>query len=74
MYCSKEKSQELSEIPGVQFPDNFRSLDFNTIIRKSKAFVNSQDKKISDNKHYPALPEELNENTKKYIKKYKYKK
>ncbi len=41
MYIDKEKSQELFEIPGIQFPDNLESLDFDTIIRKTNAFVNS---------------------------------
>ena len=36
----KEKSQELAKIPGIQLPDNFATLDFNTVIRKSRAFVN----------------------------------
>ena len=37
----KEKSQELAKIPGIQLPDNFATLDFNTVIRKSRAFVNT---------------------------------
>ncbi len=36
----KEKSQELAKILGIQLPDNFATLDFNTVIRKSRAFVN----------------------------------
>lgn len=41
LYVDKEKSQEMMKIPGIQFPDNFATLDFNTIIRKTKAFVNT---------------------------------
>ncbi len=41
LYWNKEKSQELTKIPGVQFPDNLNSLTTNTIIRQAKAFVNS---------------------------------
>ena len=69
LYVSKEKSQELTNVPGLQLPDKIDSLDFNTIIRKSRAFVNSQDKKNSDNKHYRALPE--GKNTKKKEQKMK---
>ncbi len=43
----KEKSQELANIPGIQLPDNFATLDFNTVIRKSRAFVNSPAEKNS---------------------------
>lgn len=49
LYVDKAKSQELFETPGIQFPDNFESLDFDTIIRKTKAFVNSGDKKNLEN-------------------------
>lgn len=48
LYCNKRKSQELLETPGIQFPNNFQSLSFNTIIRKSKAFVNSFDENNSE--------------------------
>lgn len=41
LYWNKEKSQELTKIPGIQFPDNLSSLASNVIIRKAKAFVNS---------------------------------
>lgn len=41
IYWNKEKSQELTKIPGIQFPDNLSSLASNVIIRKAKAFVNS---------------------------------
>lgn len=41
LYWDKEKSQELIEIPGVQFPDSLNSLTTDIIIRKAKAFVNS---------------------------------
>ncbi|MDE7329930.1 MAG: hypothetical protein K2N30_02375 [Clostridia bacterium] len=40
LYVDKEKSQELAKIPGIQFPDNFATLDFDIIIRKINAFVN----------------------------------
>lgn len=49
IYWSKEKSQELSDVPGIQFPDKIENLSFNTIIRKSKAFVNSFTEKNSEN-------------------------
>ncbi len=45
LYWSKEKSQELFEIPGIQFPDSLNSLDSDTIIRKSRAFVNTSAEK-----------------------------
>ena len=41
IYWNKEKSQELTKTPGIRFPDNLSSLDSNVIIRKAKAFVNS---------------------------------
>lgn len=41
LYLNKEKSQELTKIPGIQFPDNLSSLASNVIIRKAKTFVNS---------------------------------
>ena len=41
LYLNKEKSQELIDVPGIQFPDKINSLDYNVIIRKAKAFVNS---------------------------------
>lgn len=47
LYWNKEKSQELNKIPGVQFPDNLDNLAPNVIIRKAKAFVNSDTKKTS---------------------------
>ena len=42
IYWDKEKCQELSETPGIQFPSNLRALDSNIIIRKAIAFVNSE--------------------------------
>lgn len=45
LYADKEKSQALSVNPGIQFPDVMASLDFNTIIRKTKAFVNTEAEK-----------------------------
>lgn len=51
MYYNKEKSQELSKIPGIQFPDNLESLDSNTIIRQARAFVKTKiQKNKEDNK------------------------
>lgn len=50
LYADKEKSQALSVNPGIQFPDVMASLSFNTIIRKTKAFVKSQEEKIEENK------------------------
>ena len=41
LYLNKEKSQELIDVPGIQFPDKINSLDSNVIIRKAKDFVNS---------------------------------
>ena len=41
LYWNKEKSQELIDVPGIQFPDKINSLDSNVIIRKAKTFVNS---------------------------------
>lgn len=49
LYIDKEKSQELFKTPGIQFSDNLESLSFNTIIRKSRAFVNMQEQKNSKN-------------------------
>lgn len=65
LYWDKEKSLNLLGAIRLQLPQVLTSLDSDTIIRKSRAFVNSQDKKNSDKKHYRALPEELNENTNK---------
>lgn len=45
IYWDKEKCQELSETPGIQFPSNLRALDSNIIIRKAIAFVNSESTK-----------------------------
>lgn len=45
LYCDERKSQELFKTLGIQFPDNLKTLSFNTIIRKSKSFVNSQELK-----------------------------
>ena len=51
LYYNKEKSQELSKIPGIQFPDNLESLDSNTIIRQARAFVKTKiQKNKEDNK------------------------
>lgn len=41
LYFDKEKSQALSVNPGIQFPDVMATLDSDTIIRKTKAFVKS---------------------------------
>lgn len=49
LYWNKEKSQELIEVPGVQFPNKLNSLATNTIIRKAKAFVNSSEPKSQNN-------------------------
>ena len=49
LYVDKEKSQELAKIPGIQFPDNFATLDFDTIIRKTNAFVNRTKENNSKN-------------------------
>lgn len=48
LYVDKAKSQVLFETPGIQFPDNFESLDFDTIIRKTNAFVNREEEKKSE--------------------------
>ena len=45
LYVDKAKSQVLFETPGIQFPDNFESLDFDIIIRKTNAFVNREEEK-----------------------------
>lgn len=50
LYWNKEKSQELFETPGLQLPDNLNSLDFNTIIRKTNAFVNRDEQKTTEKK------------------------
>ena len=64
LYVDKEKSQEFSKTLGIQFPNNFATLDFNTIIRKTNAFVNntSQDNSERSNK---SQQEETKEITKK---------
>lgn len=49
LYWNKEKSQELIEVPGVQFPNKLNSLATNTIIRKAKAFVNNSEPKSQNN-------------------------
>ena len=36
----QKKSQELSVIPGVQFPNDITNFSSDTIIRKARAFVN----------------------------------
>ncbi|MDE5721999.1 MAG: ssDNA-binding domain-containing protein [Clostridia bacterium] len=66
LYADKEKSQALSVNPGIQFPDVMASLSFNTIIRKTKAFVKSKEEKIKENK-----PSEKEENTEKKEEKMK---
>lgn len=43
-----KKSQDLSLRLGIQFPNELTSLRSNTIIRKSSAFVNKNEKKTSD--------------------------
>ncbi len=48
LYVDKAKSQVLFETPGIQFPDNFESLDFDIIIRKTNAFVNREEEKKSE--------------------------
>ncbi len=55
LYVDKEKSQELAKIPGIQFPDNFATLDFDTIIRKTNAFVNREEEKNSANNNSPLV-------------------
>ena len=56
LYVDKEKSQALSVNPGIQFPDVMASLSFNTIIRKTNAFVNSDKQKSSEkSKRSPLL-------------------
>ncbi|MCM1360134.1 MAG: zincin-like metallopeptidase domain-containing protein [Corallococcus sp.] len=42
LYWSKEKSQTLLNVPGIQFPDKIEQVDSDIIIRKSNAFVNVQ--------------------------------
>ncbi len=49
LFYNKEKSQELFKIPGIQFPNNLDNLDFNIIIRKSRAFVKHSAEKKSEN-------------------------
>lgn len=49
IYWNKKKSQDLSVSLGIQFSNAITSLDSNTIIRKAKAFVNT-DLKNSSNK------------------------
>ncbi len=44
IYWNKNKSQELSVNLGIQFPNIITRLDSNTIIRKAKAFVNTNSK------------------------------
>ncbi len=56
LYVDKEKSQALSVNPGIQFPDVMASLSFNTIIRKTNAFVNRDEQKSSEkSKRLPLL-------------------
>ena len=44
IYWNKNKSQELSVNLGIQFPNIITRLDSNTIIRKARAFVNTNSK------------------------------
>lgn len=55
LYVDKEKSQVLSVNPGIQFPDVMASLSFNTIIRKTNAFVNREEQKNSENNNSPLV-------------------
>ncbi len=48
LYADKAKSQALFKTPGLQLPDNFNSLDFDIIIRKTNAFVNREEEKKSE--------------------------
>lgn len=48
LYWNEKKSQDLSLRLGIQFPNELTSLRSNTIIRKSVAFVNKNEKKTSD--------------------------
>lgn len=48
LYADKAKSQALFKTPGLQLPDNFNSLDFDIIIRKTNAFVNRKEKVYSE--------------------------
>ena len=51
LYISKEKSQELIDVPGIQFPDKINKIDSNTIIRKARAFVNRENIKAEEEKN-----------------------
>lgn len=44
LFIDKKRSQNLASTLGVQFPNGITSLNFNTIIRKSQAFVNRNSK------------------------------
>lgn len=56
LYVDKEKSQALSVNLGIQFPDVMASLSFDTIIRKTNAFVNRDEQKSSEkSKRSPLL-------------------
>lgn len=56
LYADKAKSQALFKTPGLQLPDNFNSLDFDIIIRKTNAFVNRDEQKSSEkSKRSPLL-------------------
>ncbi len=56
LYADKTKSQALFKTPGLQLPDNFNSLDFDIIIRKTNAFVNRDEQKSSEkSKRSPLL-------------------
>lgn len=48
LYWNEKKSKDLSVNLGIQFPNIVTSLRSNTIIRKSSAFVNKNEKKTSD--------------------------
>lgn len=48
LFVDKKRSQALFSLVGVQFPERLNNLNFNTIIRKTKANVNS----IEENNRY----------------------
>lgn len=54
IYFDKEKSQDLERLSGIQFPSNYSSLSFNTIIQQPRCICNSKVSQHCDMKAEPA--------------------
>lgn len=54
IYFDKEKSQDLERLSGIQFPSNYSSLSFNTIIQQPRCICNSKVPQHCDMEAEPA--------------------